>query len=134
MPLSRENKSSRNDPSAMRFRGLPILTNTTPRGAQRGPGQNQIAAVMAPIMDKAAKALDIDPVEIRKINSTSNETIVYADRQPVTSAYMREALDKGAEMFTRPARKASTGSSGLRRTGSCISIAVSATSARIPMQ
>ncbi|MEX1267009.1 MAG: molybdopterin cofactor-binding domain-containing protein, partial [Woeseia sp.] len=45
------------DPEAMRFRGLPVMTNTTPRGAQRGPGQNQIAAIMAPIMDKAAREL-----------------------------------------------------------------------------
>jgi CO/xanthine dehydrogenase Mo-binding subunit len=87
------------DPSALRFRGLPVLTNTTPRGAQRGPGQNQIAAVMAPIMDKAANDLGIDRVEIRKINAAHNDTIVYADRRPVTSAYMREALDQGAEMF-----------------------------------
>lgn len=86
-------------PDAMRFRGLPVLTNTTPRGAQRGPGQNQIAAVMAPLMDKAARALNIDPVEIRKLNATDNETIVYADREAVTSAYMKEALDKGAAMF-----------------------------------
>ena len=84
---------------AMRFRGLPVLTNTTPRGAQRGPGQNQIAAVMAPIMDKAARQPAIDRVEIRKVNATSNESIVYADRRTVTSAYMDEALDKGAEMF-----------------------------------
>ena len=93
------------DPSAMRFRGLPVLTNTTPRGAQRGPGQNQIAAVMAPIMDKAAKALGIDRVEIRKINSTNNDTIVYADRRPVTSAYMDEALQQGADMFDWQNRK-----------------------------
>tara|TARA_B100001245_G_scaffold236136_1_gene225870 strand:- start:2616 stop:5027 length:2412 start_codon:yes stop_codon:yes gene_type:complete len=87
------------DPAAMRFRGIPVLTNTTPRGAQRGPGQNQIAAVMAPIMDKAAKALKIDRVEIRKINAPNNKTTVYADQRPVTSAYMKEALDKGAKMF-----------------------------------
>ena len=93
------------DPSAMRFRGLPVLTNTTPRGAQRGPGQNQIAAVMAPIMDKAAKALGIDRVEIRKINSTNNDTIVYSDRRPVTSAYMDEALQQGADMFDWENRK-----------------------------
>lgn len=86
-------------PDAMRFRGLPVLTNTTPRGAQRGPGQNQIAAVMAPLMDKAARALNIDPVEIRKLNATDNETIVNAERESVTSAYMKEALDKGAAMF-----------------------------------
>ena len=90
---------------AMRFRGLPVLTNTTPRGAQRGPGQNQIAAVMAPIMDKAAKQLSIDPVEIRKINATNNDSLVYSDRRTVTSAYMDEALDKGAEMFDWERRK-----------------------------
>jgi len=94
------------DPAAMRFRGLPVLTNTTPRGAQRGPGQNQIAAVMAPIMDKAAKALDLDPVEVRKINATTNETTAYADQNPVTSAYLVDALDMGKEMFEWDRRRA----------------------------
>ena len=87
------------DPDAMRFRGLPVLTNTTPRGAQRGPGQNQIAAVMAPIMDKAAKELGLDPLDVRKINATNNDTTVGADQHGITSAYLEEALDKGAEMF-----------------------------------
>ena len=87
------------DPESMRFRGVPVLTNTTPRGAQRGPGQNQIAAVMAPLMDKAARALKIDPLEIRIVNAVNNDTTVYADQEPVTSAYMKEALEKGAAMF-----------------------------------
>jgi CO/xanthine dehydrogenase Mo-binding subunit len=87
------------DPLAMRFRGLPILTNTTPRGAQRGPGQNQIAAVMAPLMDRAARELGIDRLEIRRINSVNSDTTVSADQGPVTSAYMAEALQQGAEMF-----------------------------------
>ncbi len=87
------------DPAAMRFRGLPVLTNTTPRGAQRGPGQNQIAAVMAPLMDKAARELRMDPLEIRKINAVNSDTRVYAEQRPLTSAYMKEALEKGADMF-----------------------------------
>jgi xanthine dehydrogenase molybdenum-binding subunit len=94
------------DPEAMRFRGLPVLTNTTPRGAQRGPGQNQIAAVMAPIMDKAAGLLKIDRLEIRKVNAAHNGTTVYKDQEPVTSAYMKEALDMGAEMFDWETRRA----------------------------
>lgn len=93
------------DPESMRFRGLPVLTNTTPRGAQRGPGQNQIAAAMAPIMDKAARDLGIDRLEIRRVNAVNNDTTVYADQEPVTSAYMNEALDKGAEMFGWEKRK-----------------------------
>ncbi len=93
------------DPRSMRFRGLPVLTNTTPRGAQRGPGQNQIAAVMAPLMDKAAKQLGIDRLAIRRINSVNSDTTVYADQGPVTSAYMDEALQQGAEMFDWETRK-----------------------------
>lgn len=87
------------DPEAMRFRGLPVLTNTTPRGAQRGPGQNQIAAVMAPLMDKAAARLGIDRVEIRRINAANSERRIDADQGPITSAYMDEAITMGAEAF-----------------------------------
>ena len=32
------------DPTAMRFRGVPVLTNTTPRGAQRGPAPKPSSA------------------------------------------------------------------------------------------
>ena len=49
----------------MRFRGVPVLTNTPPRGPQRGPGQNQIAAAIEPLIDKAAKQLGLDRVAIR---------------------------------------------------------------------
>ncbi len=93
------------DPEAMRFRGLSVLTNTTPRGAQRGPGQNQIAAVMAPIMDKAANDLGIDRVEIRRVNAAHSATTVYAEQGPVTSAYMKEAIDMGADMFNWTERR-----------------------------
>jgi xanthine dehydrogenase molybdenum-binding subunit len=93
------------DPDSMRFRGLPVLTNTTPRGAQRGPGQNQMAAAMAPIIDKAARELGIDRLEIRRVNAVNNDTTVNADQEPVTSAYMNEALNKGAVMFDWDNRK-----------------------------
>ena len=87
------------DPESMRYRGVPVLTNTTPRGAQRGPGQNQIAAIMAPIMDRAARQLNIDRLAIRKVNAAHNATTVEVDQGPITSAYMKEALDMGAKMF-----------------------------------
>ena len=51
-------------PENMRFRGISVYTNTTPRGAQRGPGQNEMAAVLAPIADKAAKAIGMDRVAL----------------------------------------------------------------------
>ena len=96
-------------PPAMRFRGVPVLTNTPPTGAQRGPGQNQLACAVEPIMDKAARQLGIDLVAIRRINAPDNSARYGADQGPVTSAYQREALDLGAEQFGWEARRARSG-------------------------
>ena len=86
-------------PLSMRFRGVSVLTNTPPRSAQRGPGENQIAAAMEPILDKAARQLGIDRVAIRRINAPRHDGRVGADRGPITSSYLPEALDIGAEKF-----------------------------------
>ena len=96
-------------PVAMRARGVPVHTNTIPRGPQRGPGQNQMANAMEPLIDKAAKELGIDRLEIRKINAPTNDSLVEEHRVPVTSAYMNEALEKGAEMFNWSERSARSG-------------------------
>ncbi len=86
-------------PSAMRLRNIPVFTNTTPRGAQRGPGQNEMSAAIAPIMDKAARQLGMDRAEFRRVNAPHSESPVYQDRGPVTSAFMAEAITKADEMF-----------------------------------
>ena len=86
-------------PRAMRYRGISVLTNTPPAGAQRGPGQNQIAMIVEPLMDRAAKELGIDRVAIREMNCPDNSSLYGEKQQPVTSAYLREALDMGAAEF-----------------------------------
>ena len=86
-------------PQAMRYRGVSVLTNTPPSGAQRGPGQNQIAMIVEPLMDKAAKELGIDQLSIRKINCPDNSSLYGGKQETVTSAYLREALDIGAKDF-----------------------------------
>jgi CO/xanthine dehydrogenase Mo-binding subunit len=96
-------------PPAMRFRGVPVLTNTPPRGPQRGPGQNQIAAAIEPLIDKAARQLGLDQVAIRRINAPDNDAKMGANQGGVTSAYLRDALDRGAEMFGWQARRARSG-------------------------
>jgi len=96
-------------PQAMRFRGIPVLTNTPQRGPQRGPGQNQIAAAVEPIIDKAARALGLDQVAIRRINAPDNDSHYGGRQGPVTSAYLKNALDKGAEQFDWPAKRALSG-------------------------
>jgi len=86
-------------PEHMRFRGIPVMTNTTPRGPQRGPGQNQISAAVEPLIDKAARQLGIDRLAIRKLNAPDNDAKIGAERLNVTSAYLPVALEKGAALF-----------------------------------
>ena len=86
-------------PENMRFRGISVYTNTTPRGAQRGPGQNEMAAVLAPIADKAAKAIGMDRVAFRRINAIDSGGFQGGGQGPVTSAFVREALDQGMRTF-----------------------------------
>ena len=86
-------------PLAMRWRGISVLTNTPPRSAQRGPGENQTATVMEPLLDKAARKLGLDRVAIRRINAPSHDGKIGGKQGPITSSYLREALDKGAARF-----------------------------------
>jgi CO/xanthine dehydrogenase Mo-binding subunit len=96
-------------PPAMRYRGIQVSTNTTPTGAQRGPGQNQIAAALEPLIDKAAKELKLDRLAIRRINAAGNDAKYDSQQGPVTSAYQAEALDRGAAAFNWDERKSRSG-------------------------
>jgi xanthine dehydrogenase molybdenum-binding subunit len=102
-------------PMAMRFRGISVLTNTPPRTSQRSPGGMQSNAMMAPVMVKAAKNLGIDPIEIHRINAPAGKA-EYGGADPktgkrrhVTSAFISEALDRGAELFKWQERKERSG-------------------------
>jgi xanthine dehydrogenase molybdenum-binding subunit len=120
-------------PMAMRWRSVSVLTNTPPRGAQRAPGGMQGNALMAPIMAKAARKLGIDEVAIHRINAPEGKAPFGAptargSQGTTTSAFLKEAIDKGVELFGWEARKARSG----QRTGSKVrgvGMAVSAYSA-----
>jgi CO/xanthine dehydrogenase Mo-binding subunit len=96
-------------PQAMRFRGVPVLTNTPPRGPQRGPGQNQIAGAIEPLIDKAARELGLDQVAIRRINAPNNDSKYGPQQSSVTSAYLADALAQGATVFNWGERRARSG-------------------------
>ena len=93
----------------MRFQAIPVLTNTPLRGPQRGPGENQFVPAIEPMIDKAARELSIDRVQIRKINAPDSNGKIGADHGPVTSAFLKEALDKGATMFNWDEKKQRSG-------------------------
>jgi CO/xanthine dehydrogenase Mo-binding subunit len=102
-------------PPALRFRGLSVATNTPPRCAQRGPGGMQGMSMLEPLMSRAARHLGVDEVAIRKINAPSDGSLFgIADtkeqpRQPVATARVREALDRGAELFNWTERQKRSG-------------------------
>jgi len=98
-------------PPAMRFRGLSVLTNTPPRTSQRSPGGMQQNAIMEPILAKAARQLGIDTVALHRLNAPAGKALMGPPRADgtrgyVTSAFVREAIDKGVELFKWEERKA----------------------------
>jgi xanthine dehydrogenase molybdenum-binding subunit len=101
-------------PIAMRFRGLSVLTNTPPPTSQRAPGGAQMNAIMEPLLAKAAHQLKIDPVALHRINAPAGKAPVGGPgkdgkRSYVTSAFVREAIDRGVELFQWDERRARIG-------------------------
>lgn len=99
-------------PQAMRWRGATILTNTPPRSAQSAPGGLQGIVVIEPIIAKAARKLGLDQVAIRRINCPEGKALfgpeVKGKRPYATSAFLKDALDRGAEQFKWNERVART--------------------------
>jgi xanthine dehydrogenase molybdenum-binding subunit len=118
-------------PENMRWRGINVITNTPPRGPQSQPGGAQGVMIMEPLLSKAAKKLNLDQVAIRRINAPSGKAgigpAIKGKRDHVTSAFVPEALDKGAEMFRWNERKNQAKKSGTKARG--VGVAVSAYSA-----
>jgi len=96
-------------PEAMRWRGVPVYANTPIRSAQRGPGYNQMHHIMEPLFDKAARELGLDRLAIRQRNAPGFTAPFGPRRSPVSSCYMKEALEKGAEIFGWQQRMARNG-------------------------
>lgn len=55
-----------------------VLTNKTPHGSYRGPGQFESSFVRERLLDMVANRLDMDPVQIRKINLVPPEAMPYS--------------------------------------------------------
>ena len=110
-------------PPAMRWRGITVLTNTPPRLSQSQPGGFQGIALMEPILAKASRKLNIDQVAIHRINAPVGKAPIGPPqgkdnkRLYVTSAYVQEALDRGAAQFEWERRKALPKRSGTKARG-----------------
>jgi CO/xanthine dehydrogenase Mo-binding subunit len=102
-------------PPAMRWRAVNVLTNTPPRSQQRSPGPMQANGIIEPVITKAAKRLGIDQVQIRRMNSPEGRAefgpVLPATgrRNRVTSAFVKDALDRGAALFNWEEKKVRAG-------------------------
>jgi xanthine dehydrogenase molybdenum-binding subunit len=102
-------------PMAMRWRGVSVVTNTPPRSAQRSPGGMQVNAIIEPVLSKAARKLGVDQVALRHINAPAGKAPFGAPdaktgkQNYVTSAFVREALERGAELFGWEEKKQRSG-------------------------
>src|SRR3989442_2283359 len=102
------------EPQTMRFRGLAVITNTPPRSQQRSPGPMQANAIMEPVVTKAAKKLGLDQLAIRRVNSPEGKALygpprANGQRGHITSAFVKQAFDRGAELFKWEERKVRSG-------------------------
>jgi CO/xanthine dehydrogenase Mo-binding subunit len=102
-------------PPAMRWRGVTVLTNTTPTSAQSQPGGLQGVMIMGSILAKAARKLGIDDVAILRINAPEGKApwgapFPNGQRGYVTSSFVKQAIDRGVELFKWEERKARGGS------------------------
>jgi len=101
-------------PPAMRWRAINVATNTPPRSQQRSPGPMQANGIIEPIVTKAAKQLGVDQVAIRRLNAPEGKALFgpalpNGRRNHVTSAFVKQALDRGAALFNWEERKARAG-------------------------
>ncbi len=101
-------------PPAMRWRAGNVLTNTPPRSQQRSPGPMQANGIMEGVITKAAKQLGIDQVAIRRMNSPEGKALYgppdsKGERRHTTGGFVKDALDRGVELFDWNMRVARAG-------------------------
>ena len=110
-------------PLSHRFRGISVYTNTPPRSPQRAPGGLQAVSMFAPLMQKAARQLDIDPLELIRINAPAGQAKIgrpdeNGQQGNVTSAFVSEIADLAEEQLDWPAMRARSGQrNGTKVTG-----------------
>ena len=112
-------------PETMRFRGIPVITNTPPRGAQRAPGGAQAITMLGPVMDRGARELGVDRAEMMYINAPGDQAYFHPGPSQLTSCYAKEAIQMGRELFNWDEKKLLSGQvNGSKVTGVGVAISV----------
>ncbi len=104
---------------AYRARGRAIATNKAPTAPYRGVSRPQIVLVMERLMEKAAAALSLDPLEVRRRNLIGPGEFPYTGVNGITydEGSYREALDLAEKQVAErgwPAERDRLREAGLR--------------------
>ena len=78
----------------VRVEGTVVYTNNPPCGAMRGFGAPQVCFAHEAQMDKLARALAIDPVELRLRNAVSTGSVLPTGQVVTGSAPVRELIER----------------------------------------
>ncbi len=80
---------------AYRARGRAIATSKAPAAPYRGVSRPQIVLVMERLMEKAAEALGLDPLQVRRVNLIGRHEFPYTGINKITydEGSYRESLD-----------------------------------------
>ena len=80
---------------AYRARGRAIATNKAPAAPYRGVSRPQIVLVMERLMEKAAAALELDPLQVRRAQPDRHREFPYTGVNGITydEGSYRESLD-----------------------------------------
>ncbi|MDR7482601.1 MAG: molybdopterin-dependent oxidoreductase [Armatimonadota bacterium] len=87
-----------------RFEGLRVFTNKPPCGPKRGHGTPQPRFALECHLDKAAAALGLDPVELRRRNLVEPHSMT-VNHLRITSCGLRECIDRVVEASGYLARR-----------------------------
>ncbi len=90
---------------AYRARGRAIATNKAPAAPYRGVSRPQIVLVMERLMEKAAAALRLDPLQVRRVNLIGRDEFPYTGVNKITydEGSYRESLDLAEGQVTEKA-------------------------------
>lgn len=83
----------------MRFHGRAVYTNTPVGGAMRGFGSPKVFTALELLVNKAAAALDMDPMDLRMKNLIDPHDEDPAAKSSLGSAKIRQCLTDGADAF-----------------------------------
>ena len=78
---------------SLKIRGYTVVTNTTPAGAYRAPGGPQTMFSVESTMDELARALNMDPVELR-LKNASEEGDPMPNGRPWPRIGLKQCLER----------------------------------------